>query len=72
MSELHNPYGDGKACSRIIDFLKNQQFKGDVYFEIDPLIGVELNKFLLEKAIKIVYKKQDYLNLDRLLKITFP
>ena len=22
MSELHNPYGDGKACSRIIDFLK--------------------------------------------------
>ena len=57
---------------RIIDFLKNQQFKGDVYFEIDPLIVVEFNKFLLEKAIKIVYKKQDYLNLDRLLKITFP
>ena len=22
MSELHNPYGDGKGCSRIIDFLK--------------------------------------------------
>jgi UDP-N-acetylglucosamine 2-epimerase (non-hydrolysing) len=22
MSELHNPYGDGRACSRIIDFLK--------------------------------------------------
>ena len=57
---------------RIIDFLENQQFKGDVYFEIDPLIVVEFNKFLLEKAIKIVYKKLDYLNLDRLLKITFP
>ena len=24
MSELHNPYGDGKACSRIIDFLKKR------------------------------------------------
>ena len=23
MSELHNPYGDGKACKRIINFLKN-------------------------------------------------
>ena len=57
---------------RIIEFLKNQQFTGDVYFEIDPLIVVEFDKFLLEKAIKIVYKKQDYLNLDRLLKITFP
>ena len=22
MSELHNPYGDGQACKRIIDFLK--------------------------------------------------
>ena len=27
---------------RIIDFLKNQQFTGDVYFEIDPLIVVEI------------------------------
>ena len=57
---------------RIIEFLKNQQFSGDVYFEIDPLIVEDLGKFLLEKALKIVYKKQDYLNLDRLLKITFP
>ena len=57
---------------RIIDFLRNQQFIGDVYFEIDPLILEDLDKFLLEKALKIVYKKQDYLNLDRLLKITFP
>ena len=47
-------------------------FKGDIYFEIDPTIVDELEKFLLEKSIKIVYKKQDYLNLDRLLKITFP
>jgi hypothetical protein len=47
-------------------------FKGDIYFEIDPAIVDELEKFLLEKSIKIVYKKQDYLNLDRLLKITFP
>ena len=23
MSELHNPYGDGKACSRIVEFIKN-------------------------------------------------
>ena len=57
---------------RIIEFLENQQFKGDVYFEIDPLIVKDLGKFLLEKALKIVYKKQDYLKLDRLLKITFP
>ena len=52
-------------------FLDNLQFTGDVYFEIDPLIIEELDKFLLEKALKIVYKKQDYLKLDRLLKITF-
>ena len=57
---------------KIIEFLKNKQFTGDVYFEIDPLILEDLGKFLLEKALKIVYKKQDYLNLDRLLKITFP
>ena len=57
---------------RIIDFLKNHQFTGDVYFEIDPLIVKEFDKFLLEKAVKIVYKKCDYLNIDRLLKITFP
>ena len=57
---------------RIIEYLETQQFKGDVFFEIDPIILMELDKFLLEKAIKIVYKKQDYLNLDRLLKITFP
>ena len=23
MSLLHNPYGDGKACKRIVDFIKN-------------------------------------------------
>ena len=57
---------------RIIEFLKTHQFSGDVYFEIDPLIVKEFDKFLLEKALKIVYKKQDYLSLDRLLKITFP
>ncbi len=57
---------------RIIEFLETQQFKGDVFFEIDPIIVKELDKFLLEKALKIVYKKQDYLKLDRLLKITFP
>ena len=29
-------------------------------------------KLLLEKGVKIVYKKTDYLNLDRLIKIKFP
>ncbi|MCH1612804.1 MAG: UDP-N-acetylglucosamine 2-epimerase, partial [Flavobacteriales bacterium] len=23
MSKLHNPYGDGKACKRIVNFIKN-------------------------------------------------
>ena len=76
---LHDPKisldGGSKGLDfyiRIIDFLKNLQYTGDVYFEIDPLIIEELDKFLLEKALKIVYKKQDYLKLDRLLKITFP
>ncbi|MNQ83018.1 UDP-N-acetylglucosamine 2-epimerase [compost metagenome] len=23
MSALHNPYGDGKACERIVNFIKN-------------------------------------------------
>jgi len=25
MSKLHNPYGDGKACERIVEFIKNQK-----------------------------------------------
>ena len=25
MSKLHNPYGDGKACQRIVEFIKNQK-----------------------------------------------
>ena len=24
MSQAHNPYGDGKACQRIIEFIKEQ------------------------------------------------
>lgn len=27
MSRAHNPYGDGKACQRILDALKNNQVK---------------------------------------------
>ena len=76
---LHDPKisldGGAKGLDfyiRIIEFLENLQYAGDVYFEIDPLITEELGKFLLEKDPKIVYKKQDYLKLDRLLKITFP
>ncbi len=23
MSTLHNPYGDGKACKRIVEFIQN-------------------------------------------------
>jgi UDP-N-acetylglucosamine 2-epimerase (non-hydrolysing) len=23
MSKAHNPYGDGKACEKIVDFIKN-------------------------------------------------
>ena len=76
---LHDPKisldGGSKGIDfyiRIIDFLESLKYTGDVYFEIDPLIIEELDKFLLEKALKIVYKKQDYLKLDRLLKITFP
>jgi len=57
---------------KILNFIQTQPFKGDIYFEIDPAIVNDFEKFLLEKSIKIVYKKQDYLNLDRLLKITFP
>ena len=24
MSELHNPYGDGKACERIVEFIRSK------------------------------------------------
>ena len=34
--------------------------------------GSYLAELLLEKGVKIVYKKTDYLNLDRLIKIKFP
>ncbi len=57
---------------KIIKFLISVKFKGVVYFEIDPIITKNMYKFLLEKGVKIVYKKTDYLNLDRLIKIKFP
>ncbi len=57
---------------KIINFLISVKFKGVVYFEIDPIITKNMYKFLLEKGVKIVYKKTDYLNLDRLIKIKFP
>ena len=28
MSRAHNPYGDGKACARIIEFLKERANDG--------------------------------------------
>ena len=54
---------------KIINFLVSIEFNGVIYFEIDPIITKNMYKFLLEKGIKIVYKKTDYLNLDRLIKI---
>ena len=27
MSKLHNPYGDGKACERIVEFIAQQEGK---------------------------------------------
>ncbi len=57
---------------KIINFLISVKFKGVVYFEIDPIITKNMYKFLLEKGVKIVYKKTDYRNLDRLIKIKFP
>ena len=61
-----------KIYFEIINFLIKVKFNGDIYFEIDPIITEKLYKFLLEKSVKIVYKKNDYLNLDRLIKITLP
>ena len=57
---------------KIINFLLKIKYQGEIYFEIDPIIIENLEKFLLEKSLKIVYKKKDYLNLDRLIKITLP
>jgi UDP-N-acetylglucosamine 2-epimerase (non-hydrolysing) len=28
MSKAHNPYGDGKACERIVEFIKDTKWKG--------------------------------------------
>ena len=78
-STLHDPQialDGGKDglfyYKRIINHLIDIKYQGDVYFEIDPLINDKIYKFLLEKQLKIVYKKLDYLNLDRLIKISFP
>ena len=57
---------------KIINFLESVKFKGVIYFEIDPIITKNMYKFLLEKGVKIVYKKADYLGLDRLIKIKLP
>ena len=57
---------------KILNYLKKVRFSGDIFFEIDPIIIENLEKFLLEKSLKIVYKKTDYLKLDRLIKITLP
>ena len=57
---------------KILNYLKKVRFSGDIFFEIDPIIIENLEKFLLEKSLKIVYKKLDYQNLDRLIKITLP
>ena len=57
---------------KIINFLDSVKFKGITYFEIDPIITKNMYKFLLEKGVKIVYKKADYLGLDRLIKIKLP
>lgn len=56
----------------IVNHLFNIKYMGHVYFEIDPLIIDHFLKFLLEKNVKISYKKEDYLKLDRLIKISFP
>ena len=56
----------------IVNHLYNMKYMGHVYFEIDPLIIDHFLKFLLEKNVKISYKKDDYLKLDRLIKISFP
>ena len=56
----------------ITNYLYDIEYKGKLYFEIDPLITDQLVKFLLEKNVKISYKKVDYLKLDRLIKISFP
>jgi release factor glutamine methyltransferase len=56
----------------IVNHLFNIKYMGHVYFEIDPLIIDLFLKFLLEKNVKISYKKDDYLKLDRLIKISFP
>ena len=56
----------------IINYLYEIEYKGEVYFEIDPMIISDFLKFLLEKNVKISYKKDDYLKLDRLLKISLP
>ena len=57
---------------KILNYLKKVKYTGDIFFEIDPIIINNLEKFLLENSLKIVYKKLDYQNLDRLIKITFP
>ena len=56
----------------IVNHLFNIKYMGHVYFEIDPLIIDHFLKFLLEKNVKISYKKDDYLKLDRLIKLSFP
>ena len=54
MSELHNPYGDGKACSRIIDFFKNLNSMIDVVTIGLGYIGLPTSVLMASKGKKVL------------------
>ena len=75
---LHDPLlsldGGADGCDfyrSIIHQLNKIEFKGYLYLEIDPIVKDKVVNLVLENNANILYIKQDYLGLDRLVKITF-
>ncbi len=75
---LHDPLmaldGGSDGCyfyRLIISQLLKINYKGILYLEIDPKVRDNVLKLTVEKNLKVIYIKRDYLDLDRLIKINF-
>ena len=75
---LHDPIlsldGGNDGCDyyrSIFKQLKEYNYKGYLYLEIDPIVRDKVKNLALDNCAKILYIKRDYLKLERIIKIIF-